>query len=209
MRDAYPIPRIAETLEASHGAKWFCSLDLQSGYLQVGVREADKPKTAMTMPFGLYEFNRMPSGLTNAPAMFQRLMERCLAGLKLKICLVYLDDIIVFGSTFEETLKRLEILLKHLGDFGLKLKASKCKLFHTELSYLGHIVFTLGMSPDPEKIKALQEWLQHPPKNASELQTFLDFAGYYWSFVEGFAQITKPLDQLVAQQSKKKPAKKS
>ncbi len=208
VKDAYPIPRIAETLEALHGAKWFCSLDLQSGYLQVGVREADKPKTAMTTPFGLYEFNRMPLGLTNAPATFQRLMERCLAGLNLKICLVYLDDVIVFGSTFEETLRRLEIVLKHLGDFGLKLKASKCKLFHTELSYLGHIVSALGVSPDPDKIKALQEWLQHPPKNTSELQTFLGFAGYYRSFVEGFAPIAKPFHHLVAQQSKKQPAKK-
>ena len=146
--------------------------------------------------------------MTNAPATFQRLMERCLAGLNLKICLVYLDDLIVFGSTFEETLRQLKIVLKRLGDFGLKLNASKCKLFHTELSYLGHIVSALGVSPDPDKIEALQEWLQHPPKNASELQTFLGFAGYCRSFVEGFAQIAKPLDQLVAQQSNKQPAKK-
>ena len=117
IKDAYPIPRIAETLEALQGAKWFCSLDLQSGYLQVGVRERDKPKTAMTTPFGLYEFNRMPFGLTNAPATFQRLMERCLVGLNLRICLVYLDDIIVFGRSFEEVLERLETMLKRLGYF--------------------------------------------------------------------------------------------
>ena len=159
VKDAYPIPRIAETLEALYGAKWFCSLDLQSGYLQVGVHEADKQKTAMTTPFGLYEFNRMPFGLTNAPATFQWLMERCLASLNLKICLVYLDDVIVFGTTFEETLKQLEIVLKRLGGFGLNLKASKCKPFHTEFSYLGHVVSKLGVSPDADKIKALQEWL--------------------------------------------------
>ena len=107
VRDAYPIPRIAETLEVLQGAKWFFSLELESGYLQVNVHEADKPKTVMTRPFGLYEFNRMPFGLTNAPTTFQRLMERCLVGLNLIICLVYLqDDIIVFSSTFEETLKQ-------------------------------------------------------------------------------------------------------
>ena len=102
------------------------------------MQEAHKPNTAMTMPFD--EFNRMPFGLTNAYTTFQRLMERCLAGLNLKICLVYIDDIIVFGSTFGEILKQLEIVLKCLGGFGLKLKASKCNLFHTELSYLGPIV---------------------------------------------------------------------
>ena len=99
--NAYPIPRIAETLEALHGAKWFCSQDRQSGYLQIGVREADKAKTAVTTSFGLFEFNRMP------PATSQRLLERCLGGLNLKICLVYLDDVIVFGSTFKETLEDL------------------------------------------------------------------------------------------------------
>lgn len=86
IKDAYPIPRITETLEALHGAKWFWSLDLQSGYLQVGVREADKAKTAVTTPFGLFEFNQMPFGLTNAPATFHQLMERCLGGLNLNIC---------------------------------------------------------------------------------------------------------------------------
>ena len=164
VRDVYLIPRIAETLEALHDAKWFCSVDLQSGYLQVGVCEANKQKTAMTTPFGLYKFNRMPCGLTNAPATFQRLMRRCPGGLNLKICLVYLDEIIVFGSTFEETLKRLEIVLKHLGDFGLRLKASKCKLFHTELSYLGHIVSALGVSPDPDKIRHCKNGFSIPQK---------------------------------------------
>ena len=98
-------------------------------------------------------------------------------------------------------------MIKRLGDFGLKLKASKCKIFHTQLSYLVHVVSTLGMSPDPEKINAL-EWLQHPPKNVSELQIFLGFAGYYLSFVRGCAQIGRPLHQLVAQKSNKQPAKK-
>ena len=120
-------------------------------------------------------------------------MERYLAGLSLKICLVYLDGVIVFGNAFEETLKRLEIVLKRLGDFGLRLKASKCKLFHTELSYLGHIVSQLGISPDPDKIKALQEWLQHLPKNASELQIFLGFAGYYSHLWTGSHRPLSPL----------------
>ena len=154
IRDAYPLPRIYDTLEALGGARWFCSLDLQSGYLQVMVAEKDKPKTALTTPFGLYEFNRMPFGLTNAPATFQRLMERCLSGLNLKICLVYLDDVIVFARTFEEILERLEAVLKRLGKLVLKLRPSKCKLFQTKLTYLRHVVSENGVEPDPEKISA-------------------------------------------------------
>ena len=184
-RDVYLIPSVTETLEALHGAKWFCSLDLQSGFLQVGMCEANKPKTAMTTPFGLNEFNRMPFGLTNAPATFQQLMARCLAGLNLKVCLVYLDDIIVFGSTFEETLKWLEIVLKRLSDFGLRLKAPKCKLFHMELSYLGHIVSTLCISLDPDIlcISPDPDKIRHCKNGFSIHQKFvwaLDFSWLCW-----------------------------
>lgn len=196
IRDSYPLPRISETLEALRGAKWFCTLDLQSGYLQVKVMEKDRHKTAVTTPFGLYEFNRMPFGLTNAPATFQRLMEQCLHGLNLKICLAYLDDVIVFARSFEEMLERLRIVLQRLGEYGLKLKPSKCHLFQSQLSYLGHVVSEQGVEPDPSKISALKNWLQHPPQNIKELQTFLGFVGYYRSFIEGFANIAAPLHQL-------------
>ncbi|CAB3989530.1 Hypothetical predicted protein [Paramuricea clavata] len=205
IRDAYPLPGISDTLEALEGARWFCSLDIQSGYLQVRVAEKDKPKTALTTPFGLYEFNRMPFGLTNAPATFQRLMERCLSGLNLKICLVYLDDVIVFARTFEEMLERLEAVLRRLGEFGLKLKPSKCKLFQTKLTYLGHVVSENGVEPDPEKISALPKWLENPPRNRKELQTFLGFAGYYRNFVEGFAKIAAPLYDLIKEPNAKMP----
>ena len=192
IRDAYPLPRISETLEALEGARWFCTLDLQSGYLQVGMAEKDKPKTAMTTPFGLFEFNRMPFGLTNAPATFQRLMERCLTGLNLKICLAYLDDVIVFVRTFEEMLERLEAVLKRLGGHGLKL-------FQTKLTFLGHVVSKDGVEPVPEKISALPKWLENPLKTRRELQTFFSFAAYYRNFVEGFATIAAPFHQMIRQ----------
>ena len=153
VKDSYPIPRIAETLQALSGAEWFCSLDLQSGYLQVKIASGDKTKTAMTTPFGLYEFNRMPFGLTNAPATFQRLMESCLGDLNFRTCLVYLDDVIVFARSFPEMLERLEEVLRRLGEYGLKLKTSKCKLFQRKLTYLGHVVSAAGVEPDPEKTK--------------------------------------------------------
>ena len=145
----------------------------------------------------------MAFGLKNAPASFQRLMERCLAGLDLRICLAYLDDIIVFGRTVEEVIERLEVVLKRLGDFGLKLKTSKCKLFQTRVRYLGHVVSKDGVEPDSEKVNAVKEWLTHPPTNAKELQTFVGFSSYYRCFIEGFSKIARPLHSLVGQTSKK------
>ena len=197
VKDSYPIPRISETLQALSGAEWFCSLDLQSGYLQVQIAAKDKAKTAMTTPFGLYEFNRMPFGLTNAPATFQRLMECCLGDLNFRTCLIYLDDVIVFARSFLEMLERLEEVLQRLGEYGLKLKMSKCKLFQRKLTYLGHVVSAAGVEPDPEKTKALEDWRLNPPKNSQQLQTFLGFAGYYRSFVKNFAKIADPLYHLV------------
>ena len=140
VKDSYPIPRISETLKALSGAEWFCSLDLQSGYLQVKIPCKDKVKTAMTTSFGLYEFNRMPFGLTNALATFQRLMECCLGDLNFRTCLIYLNDVIVFARSFSEMLQRLEEVLQRLGEYGLKLKMSKCKLFQRKLTYLGHLL---------------------------------------------------------------------
>lgn len=197
IKDSYPIPRIAETLEALNGAKWFCTLDLQSGYLQVPIANRDQHKTGMTTPFGLFEFQRMPFGLTNAPATFQRLMESCLDGLNFRICVVYLDDVIIFGKTFEEMLKRLEEVLIRLANSGLKLRPSKCKFFQKKVAVLGHVVSENGVEPDPSKVSALREWLSHPPADSKQLQTFLGFAGYYRSFVDNFSKLAEPLHHLI------------
>lgn len=126
IKDAYALPRTEETLDALSGAKWFSSLDLQSGYWQIEIEEGDKPKTAFTSPLGFYEFNRMAFGLSNTPASFQRLMETCMGVLNLQKCLVYLDDVIVYSATFEEHLERLHSVLQRLQQYNLKLKPSKC-----------------------------------------------------------------------------------
>ena len=135
----------------------------------------------------------MPFGLTNASATFQRLMERCLGGLNRKKCLVYLDDVIVFGSTFKETLTNCT---EAPGRFWTEVEGLKMQVLLHRIALPGSRRLRLG-------IAALQEWLQHPPKSFPELQTFLGFARYYRTFVSGFAQIARPLHPLVAQQSKK------
>ncbi|KRZ69679.1 Transposon Ty3-G Gag-Pol polyprotein [Trichinella papuae] len=156
--DAQPIPRIDDTLDALAGAQWFSTLDLASGYWQVEVAERDREKTAFSTPMGLFQFRVMPFGLCNAPATFQRLMETALRGLTWKACLVYLDDIIVFGKTEKEHLERLEEVLSRLRAVGLKVKPGKCQLMRRSVRYLGHIVTQHGIGTDPEKTAAVQQW---------------------------------------------------
>ncbi|KAL0154049.1 hypothetical protein M9458_050649 [Cirrhinus mrigala] len=194
-KDAFPLPRIEETLDALSGAKLFSTLDLASGYNQVSVAPQDREKTAFCTPFGLLEFNRMPFGLCNAPSTFQRLMERIFGDQSLHALLLYLDDIVIFSSTFDQHLERLEMVLSRLQTHNLKVKLKKCNFFQTEVGYLGHVISAAGVATDPEKIRAVAEWSR--PNSVRELRSFLGFASYYRRFVEGFAGLAAPLHKLV------------
>lgn len=130
------LPRFDDIVDTLSGAKYFSKLDLRSGYWQVEIAEKDKHKTAFSVGnIGFYECNRMCFGLTNAPATFQRLMEKCMGEIHLKECLIFLDDILIFSKTFEEHCQRLEKVFKQLSHHGLKLKPSKCELFKQSISY--------------------------------------------------------------------------
>lgn len=193
-KDAYPLPRIEETFALLSGSKWFSVLDLKSGYYQLEVEESDRHKTAFTTPFGNWQFKRLPQGLTNSPATFQRTMEKVMAGLNLQEVIAFLDDLIIFSDTLEEHENRLMKVLQ-ISAFGLKLAPSKCKFFQTSVKYLGHVISAQGIHPDPDKISAITEW--PVPRTARELRSFLGFTGYYHCFVEGYSQIVKPLNALL------------
>ena len=195
VKDAHLLPRIYDLLDALHGAKWFSTLDLKNGCWQVPITEQDKAKTAFRTSSGqLFEFNQVPFGLCNAPATFSRLMDRVLAGLHWETCLFYLDDIIVFSSTWEEHLARLRQVFERIRHANLKLGADKCTFAAKEVNYLGHRVTEEGLLPDSSLLAAIREI--PPPKTATEVRSFLGLAGYYRHYVKNFAAIATPLHAL-------------
>ena len=167
-KDAYPIPRTQECLDCFAGATVFSTLDLTSGYHQVPLKVDDAPKTAFVTKYGLYELCTMLFGLCNAPATFQRAMELALRGLQWTTCLIYLDDIIIFGATFKEHMTRLAGVLQRIRKANLKLKPEKCELLQKQVSFLGHIVCKEGIKADPEKNAKVKDW--EIPTNLTELR---------------------------------------
>ena len=193
-KDAYPLPRIDATLDTLNGSRWFTTLDVLSGYWQVKVSKADCPKTAFCTTEGLFQFQVMSFGLCNAPATFQRLMDLVLAGVQWSECLVYLDDVIMLGRTFEEHLCNIRSVFERFRQSGLRLKLSKCHFFQRQVQYLGHIISREGLATDPAKTDKVLKW--PTPMSKHETQQFLGLASYYRRFVKDFAHIARPLHRL-------------
>ena len=198
-KDAYPLPRVDDILDTLSSCKWFTTLDLLSGYWQVEVDPNDREKTAFTTYDGLFEFLKMPFGLCNAPATFQRLMDLVLAGLQWSNCLVYLDDVLIIGRTFREHLNNLELVFDRLRKAGLKLKPSKCDICKKQVNYLGHVVSADGIATDPSKTEKVNKW--PIPTSQKEVQQFLGLVSYYRRFIKDFATIAKPLHSLTEKNS--------
>ena len=191
IKDAYPLPRIDDTLDMLAGKQWFSTLDLASGYWQVSLSQEARVKTAFATHSGLFQFRVMPFGLCNAPATFERLMDRVLQGLRWSRCLVYLDDIISFGGTFDGALTNLTLIFQRLRSYGLQLKSSKCHLFRASVPFLGHIVGRHGLECDPTKIEDVKSW--PVPDCLKSVRQFLGFVGYYRRFIPRFADVATPL----------------
>lgn len=208
IKDSYALPRVEEILDCLAGSEFFTVLDMKSGYYQVEIAEEHKERTAFTVgPLGFFEYNRLPFGLTNSPATYQRIMQDVLGDLHMRTCLIYLDDVIIFSKTYEEHLERLSQVFKKIEAAGMKLAPKKCKFFHEKVVYVGHQVSREGVEPDPDKVRCISDWAV--PKTPEDVRRFLGFAGYYRKFVKDFAKIAAPLSSLMPTPQKKRGRKTS
>lgn len=193
--DKYPIPEITDILDKLGKTCYFSTIDLVSGFHQIQLANEDTEKTAFSVNSGKYEFTRMPFGLKNAPATFQRVMDCILREFLGKCCFVYMDDLIIFSSSLDEHRKDLMKILKTLKEANLKIQIDKCEFFKKEVHYLGHTVSEEGVRPNTDKIEIIKKW--PIPKNEKEVRQFLGTLGYYRRFIKDFAKVVKPLTALL------------
>ena len=191
IKDKYPLPIIQDIFDTLQGAKIFSTLDLHSGYHQIPIHPNSIDKTSFVCHLGTFSFKRVAFGLTNAPSVFQRVLNHVLSDLIGKICCCYIDDIVVFAKDAVSHAKNLQIVFDRLRKFGLKLKRSKCHFGKREVDLLGFVINQHGLRPNPERVKAITE-LQ-PPKSLPTLRRFLGMTGYYRQCLPDYARINEPL----------------
>ena len=203
-KDSNPLPWIQEALESMVGSVFFLSMDFKSGFWQIKMALGSQQYTAFTVGnLRFYEFTRMPFGLCNAPVTFQHLMQNTLGELNLMYCVIYLDDVIVFGCTEEEHLECLRMVFERFHEFDLKLKPLKCSFFQSEIMHLAHHISWRGILLSQENMRAMQEFLM--PETYTQVHTFCGLAGHYRRFIKGFANIACPLYDVLGKEVKMGP----
>ena len=193
-RDSYPLPSIDLCLSLLRNAKYFSTIDLLSGFHQLDMKQDAIEKTAFNTHFGHFEFLRMPFGLMNAPASFQRVMDITLDGLKFTSCLVFIDDILVFSEDFDSHIQRLQQVFERLKLSGLKIKPKKISLVLPGVSFLGYFVDSEGIKMQPSKIEAITRYER--PKSVSDVREFVGMANFYRKLFDHFSEQLEPLTRL-------------
>ena len=199
-KDVYPLPLPDEVQDKLSGSTIFSTLDLHSGYWQLPVNPEDCYKTAFCPApgMGLFQFRRMPFGLTGAPSSFQRLMNQIFC--ELPFVTTYVDDILIHSTDKNQHLLHLREVFSRLSKANLTLRGKKCQIAMSQVPYLGHVFSGKGMSPDKQKLSAVEEW--PTPQNAADVRKFLGLASYYRRYILNFSDIAKPLHQLTQKDTK-------
>ena len=204
IKAAYPTPRIDESLSKLGDAKFFTTLDLGSAFWQVPLRKKDREKTRFACELGFYQWKRMPFGLCNATATFQRLMAQALTRVTKKygnLVMCYVDDVVIATPTLEDHIDRLDEVFGCMKRAGLKCKPSKCEILRDSIKYLVRMVDRHGVRPDPEAVEAVLTW--KAPRTDTQLLSFLGFANYYWKFIKGYVDKVYPMQKLMRNKGKK------
>lgn len=198
--DKYPIPNIDEILDKLGRCQYFTTLDLAKGFHQIEIEEEDIHKTAFSVEGGHYEFLRMPFGLKTAPATFQRLMNNILRDYINRICLVYLDDVIIFSTSLQEHMNSIKLIFNRLKEANLKVQLDKSEFLKRETEFLGHIVTPNGIKTNPKKVECVKNF--PIPKNTKQIKQFLGLTGYYRKFIKDYSLIAKPMTRYLKKDTK-------
>ena len=196
-RDGYLMPRVDDSLAALKGSNFFSSLDLSSAFWQIPMDDASKDLTTFATPDGVWRYNRMPFGLVNGPAVFSRFIDGVLSDLKWSVCLVYMDDVLIHTRTMAEHVTAMRSIFERIDKYGLRFKAKKCFICVDNVKFLGHVVSKEGISPDPDKTKAIRE--MPVPRSKDAMRSALGLFGYYRKFVKGYSKIAHPITEALKQ----------
>lgn len=198
--DKFPIPNIESIFDKLGRAQYFTTLDLAKGFHQILVDEKDRAKTAFSTPQGHFEYVRMPFGLKNAPATFQRMMNYVLRDYINKICVVYLDDILIFSTSIQEHIDSIYKIFERLRKYNLKLQIDKCKFFGKETEYLGHVLTREGIKPNEKKINTIKNL--RLPTTMKAIKSSLGVTGYYRKFIKDYAKVAQPMTHYLKKRQK-------
>ena len=205
-KNRYPLPLITELMDRLQGAKWFTKFDFREGFYRIRIAKGHEWKTAFKTKYGLFEFQVMPMGLTNAPATFQAVINQALHEYLGVFATAYLDDVLVYSKgTLEEHVEHVKKVLRKLKEYKLYLQPGKCEFHKKETEFLGYIISTEGVKMNPKKVQAVRDW--KTPKTVKDVQSFLGLANFYRKFIRNYSRITTPLTEITKKDVKFKWAK--